>query len=299
MLSQNIKLNKDKVKKNLIGWSIMLPSLILFAFFIWIPLISNIQYSFYEIQGFNREFVGFQNYIDVFRDPKFMAAFTNTFKYVFYSIIIGFIVPIFLGLLLSGTTHFKGFFRVGIYFPCIISGMAVAIMWSFIFDSNQSSMLNSIIRYFGGKPFLWLDDKRWNIPLIVLTMTWRGAGGTVLIYLSAFQTVDTNYYEAARLDGASLFQRLRYITFPSIKNTILLLFILQVISVLQVFNEPLVMTNGGGPVNSSLSLMLLSYLYFTENSFGRSAAVGVILATLIIVLTLIYFYFVKKTSKEE
>ena len=78
MLSQNIKLNKDKVKKNLIGWSIMLPSLILFAFFIWIPLISNIQYSFYEIQGFNREFVGFQNYIDVFRDPKFMAAFTNT-----------------------------------------------------------------------------------------------------------------------------------------------------------------------------------------------------------------------------
>jgi len=294
--------NKERFKRNLSGWLIMAPSLILFAFFIWAPLVSNIELSFYSTQGFNKvDFVGFANYIAVFEDPLFIKAFFNTFKYVFWSLIIGFLLPIFLGLLLSEVIHLKGVFRIGLYFPGIISGIAVVIMWSFLLDPNAGAPLNAIIQAFGGQPWLWLDDPNWTIPLIVMTMTWRGAGGTMLIYLSTLQTTDVNLYEAARLEGANAFQRVRYVTIPHLMPTIKMLFILQIITVLQVFYEPLVLTKGGGPNGASESLMLLAYQYAfgAYNKPAMAAATGVILSIIIITLTLVYLWVVKRQSKED
>ncbi len=292
--------NKERFKRNLGSWLIMLPSLVLFAFFIWGPLLANIQLSFYSTIGFERDsFVGFANYAAVFHDPLFVKALTNTFSYVFWSLIIGFLLPIFLGLLLSEVVHFKALFRIGIYFPSIISGIAVVILWSFLFDPNAGAPLNSILQTFGFEPILWLDDPKWTIPLIVITMTWRGAGGTMLVYLSNLQTTDNTLYEAARLEGANPFQRLWYVTLPHLGPTIKTLLILQVISVLQVFYEPLVMTDGGGPSGASLSLMLLSYQYaFRDNKPALAAAVGVILALIIISLTVVYLLIVRKQNKE-
>ncbi len=290
----------DVVKRDIGGWLIMLPTLVLFAFFIWAPLISNIQLSFYSTQGFNRvDFVWFDNYATIFADPMFIKAFGNTFKYVFWSLLIGFMIPIFLGLLLSEVTHFKGLFRIGIYFPSIISGIAVVILWSFLFDPNAGAPLNSLLQAFGMEPILWLDNPDNTIPLIIITMTWRGAGATMLIYLASLQTVDGALYEAARLEGASALQRMYYVTLPHLAPTIKTLLILQVISVLQVFYEPLVMTSGGGPNGASLSLMLLAYQYaFRDNQPALAAAVGVILSLVIISLTLIYLWVINRQRKE-
>lgn len=300
MKKQPLKWNKAIVKKMLGGWAIMLPSLILFAFFVWAPLLGNIKLSFYETSGFDAiKFNWFQNYIDVFNDPKFIAALGNTFKYLFWSIIIGFFIPIFLGLVLSEVVHAKGFFRIGLYFPSILSGIAVGILWTYVFDPNTHSMLNSVFQSIGIEPSKFLDDSKLVIPLIVVTMTWKGAGATVLIYLSALQTVDNSLYEAARLDGCGLFNRLRYVTLPHLWPNIKTLFILQIISVFQVFYEPLVMT-GGGPNNSSLSLMQLSYNYAFDSTTqaGYSAATGVILAVIIIIITIIYFWVSSKQDKK-
>jgi multiple sugar transport system permease protein len=129
-------------------------------------------------------------------------------------------------------------------------------------------------------------------------MTWRGAGATTLIYLSALQNINNSQYEASRIDGANWFNRMRYITFPHLKPTIRMLFILQVISVFQVFYEPLVMTSGG-PNGASLSLLLLSYNYYFESmDASSSAAVGVILSLIIIMLTIIYLR-VSRPKTEE
>lgn len=285
------------IKKNWGGWAIMLPTLILFAYFVWAPLIENVSYSFYEIHRFKKtDFIWFENYKELFADPAFFSALKNTFLYAFWSILIGFLLPLILGLLLSEVIHFRGAFRCILYLPSIISGVSVMLMWVYILDGSRGSMLNAILSLFGKEPITVLANQNFVIPAIVMVMTWRGAGATVLIYLSALQTVDTALYEVARLDNANLFQRIWYVTLPSIKPTIKLLFILQIISVFQVFYEPMMLT-AGGPDNASISLMYLCYKYsFMDKNPGVGSACGVILAIIIVSLSLLYF---KLSKKEE
>lgn len=283
---------KKLFKRNFSGWILMLPGLILFTFFVWAPLAQNIIMSFNQTVGFdNAGWNNFANYAAAFQDPTFVQALTNTFKYIFWSIIIGFLIPIFLGLLLSEVVHCKAFFRLGIYFPSIVSGIAVVIMWSYLFDPNPGAVLNQLLSAIGIPASSFLSNSNLAIPLIVVTMTWRGAGGTVLIYLSALQNIDNSQYEAARMDGAGALSRIRHVTLPHIVPTIKMLFILQIISVFQVFYEPLVMTDGG-PDGASMSLLLLSYKYAFDSddpgAAGISAAIGVILALIIIALTVVY-----------
>ena len=284
------------VKKNIGGWAIMLPTLVLFTFFVWAPLIENIAYSFYEVHRFQRQdFIWFENYQRVFSDPAFASALKNTFVYAFWSLVIGFLVPLFLGLVLSEVIHFKAGFRCLLYLPSIISGVAVMLMWTQILDGSRGSMINGILSMFGLEPITVLSNSQWVIPMIVLVMTWRGAGATVLVYLSSLQSVDTTLYEAARIDGSNLFQRILHVTLPTIRPTIKLLLILQIISVFQVFYEPMMMT-AGGPDNASISLMYLCYRYtFIDHEAGMGAACGVILAIIIVSLSVLYF----KLSKKE
>lgn len=276
----------------------MLPTLVLFCFFVWGPLLENIIYSFFSLKRFHLDqFVWLENYKRVFSDPAFGNAVWNTFVYAFWSILIGFLLPLFLGLILSEVIHFRAGFRCMLYLPSIISGVAVMLMWTQILDGSTGSLLNGILGLFGIGPLQVLMDSHWVIPVIVVVMTWRGAGATVLIYLSALQTVDSTLYEVARVEGANLFQRIWHVTLPSIKPTIKLLFILQIISVFQVFYEPMMMT-AGGPDNASISLMYLSYKYtFLDGDAGAGAACGVILALIIIALTVLYFRLSKKEEE--
>ncbi len=282
--------SKQFIRKNLGGWLLMLPSFLLFAFFVWVPLLKNIRLAFAETRGFEAiGFAGWDNFSKIFHDPLFLKACRNTFLYLFWSVVIGFLVPIVTGLLLSEVLHFKTFFRLGVYFPSIVSGVAVVIMWSYLFDPNPGAVLNQLLSIFGAGPSDFLSNQRLTIPLIVVTMTWRGAGGTALIYLSALQNIDKSQYEAARMDGAGMWGRIFYVTLPHILPTIRMLFILQIIAVFQVFYEPLVMTDGG-PNGASVSLLLLSYKYAfgSELDAGASAACGVILSLVIILLTCVY-----------
>jgi len=294
-----IQKRRGNFRRNLSGWSVMLPGLILFAFFVWIPLLSALVMSFTETIGFEIQgFVWFDNFKEIFADVDFQKAFQNTFVYLGWSLLIGFIVPIIIGLLLSETIHFRGLFRIGIYMPSAIAGLTIAILFSFLFDPSSTGFLNNVLKWLGFGPIAWLEDPDLVIPLIVVTMTWRGAGATALIYLSAFQQINTNYYEAARIDGANTWQRITYITLPSILPSLSVLFVLQVISVMQVFFEPLVMTNGGGADRSSLSLLLLAYQYaFQDGRADLSSATTFILFLIILGLSLVYFSLVGALKK--
>lgn len=300
VVRKNKKSLKVILRKNLAAWLIMLPSLILFAFFVWIPILQNIGVSFFTNYEFT-EFVGLQNYQEIFKEESFLTALKNTFIYILWSLVIGFLVPMIMGFLLSECFHAKGFFRICIYLPCMISGIAVVFLFKNIYGDETYSILNVIIRAFGGNERLWASDPNIIIPLIVIAMTWKGAGGTALIYLSNFQQIDPALYEASRIDGANPFQRFLNITLPQMKNTLLTLLILQIISVFQVFYEPLIIGVKGGPVdNASMSLMLLSYLYaFEDFEYGYAAATSVILAIIIIVFTIIYFALLRYLNKGE
>lgn len=276
----------------------MLPGLLLLAFFVWLPLLSNVSLSFYELRGYTKEgFVGLANYGLVLRDPQFQRALLNTVVYVLWSMVIGFVVPIVLAFLLSEVVHGRGFFRTALYLPNVVPGLAAALLWRFLYDPDPGGMLNGVLAMAGLPPQPWLNSPAWAIPLIVVTLTWKGAGATTLIYLATIQSIPATYYEAARIDGASLWQRARYVTLPSIAPTVRLLFVLQVISVFQVLYEPLVMT-GGGPNNASLSLLLLIYRYaFVRGDVASAAALGVIVAVLLLLLTGCYWWLTKRAER--
>lgn len=290
-----ITLTSNKLKKNLSGWLIMIPSLILFCFFVWGPLLESVYLSFYSSNGMRLEkFVGLSNYISVFEYPDFKAATINTFYYTLWSLLIGFLVPIIMAIILNEIIHFKGFFRVTTYLPNVVPGLAIAMMWSFIFRPSNSGLLNIILKIFGIGPQVWLSNPRWTIPLIVLTMTWRGAGATTLIYLAGLQGIDSELYEAAAIDGANIWKRLIHITIPNIYNLARTLLVLQIISVFQVLYEPLVMTNGG-PNNASLSLMQLVYRYaFEKFDYPKAASVSVVIGVMLIIITALYNLVIKE-----
>ena len=276
-------------KRDVAGWLIMLPALLLFAFFVWEPLLENVRLSLYSANRFELiEFVGLKNYIKVLQGPDFMDAFLNTFKYTFWSLVIGFLVPIGLGVLISETVHFRGLFRVGIYFPNIIPGLATIWIWSYFFTPGPTGVLNILLGKIGIAPQEWLNNPMWTIPLIIVTMTWKAAGSTALIYMASISGISPELYEAATIDGAGIWRRIRYITIPSIMPLAKMLLIMQIISVFQILYEPMVLKNGG-PNNASISLLMLMYRYgFRDYDFPAAAALSVMVCIILILLSGIY-----------
>ncbi len=291
---------RKKYKQTSVSWSIIIPGLLLFTFFVWGPILFALIMAFTETIGFEiQRFVFLNNFIELFSLPEFKDALSNTFSYLGWSLLIGFLLPVFIGLLLAETIHLKGLFRIGIYLPSAIAGLTVSILFTYLFDPSSTGFLNNLLTSVGLQPLRWLEDPDLVIPLIVITMTWRGAGSTALIYLSALQQIDTNYYEAARIDGANPFQRAWHITLPSILPSITVLFVLQIISVMQVFFEPFVMTHGGGADRSSLSLLLLSYqLAFRDGRADLSSAATLVLFAIIAALSILYFLLLRNFRKK-
>lgn len=292
-------LKKIKIKKSdIFGWLVMLPAIILFAFFVWEPLLESIRLSLYSAKGVElQEFVGFDNYIRVLHNVSFKAAFANTFKYILWSLIIGFFVPILFAILISETVVGKSFFRVAVYFPNMIPGMAVSLLWIYFYKPGPTGVLNILLGKCGIEPNVWLNNAAIVIPLIVIAMTWKSAGSTSLIYMAGISGINPEYYEAAAIDGAGVFQRIRHITLPCIFNLGKTMLILQVIAVFQILYEPLVLTNGG-PNNASLSIMLLVYRYaFRDFNYPCAAALSVMICIVLIALSGLYMKLTK--NKEE
>ena len=276
--------------KNISGWLLILSSVILFLFFVWEPLIESVRLSLFRANGMRLiEFVGFRNYMDVFQHPDFTAALRNSFTYTFWSLIIGFLAPIVLAVLINEIRRGKSFFKISVYLPNVVPGIAMVLMWSFIFRPGNTGILNILLNRMGVASQPWLTNPAWTIPLIVVTMPWKGAGATTLLYIAGLQGIDPELYEAAIIDGASIPKRIRYITVPCIYNLARTLLILQIISVFQVLYEPLVMT-GGGPNNASISIMQLVFRYaFERFDYPKAASVSVIISIILIVLTMAYF----------
>lgn len=290
---------KKKFSKNdLIGWLVMVPALVLFLFFVWEPLLESVRMSLFSAKGVElQDFVGFDNYLTVFNNVDFKAAFLNTFKYIGWSLIIGFVVPVIMAVFISETVHGKGIFRTAVYFPNMIPGMAVSLMWVYFFRPGETGVLNILLSKCGIAPSVWLNSTALVVPLIVIALTWKGAGSTSLIYMAGISGINPEYYEAAAIDGAGIFQRIFHITIPCILSLGRTMLILQIISVFQILYEPLVLTNGG-PNNASLSIMLLVYRYaFRDYNYPCAAALSVIICIVLILLSGLYMKLTKKKDE--
>ena len=284
------------IKKNISGWLLMLPPLVLFVFFVWEPLLESVRLSLYRANGMRLiQFTGFQNYVSVFRHPDFFPALRNTFSYTAWSLVIGFLVPIALAVIINEIRAGRSFMKTSVYIPNVVPGMAMVLLWGFIFRPGETGILNILLGKTGIGPQPWLANPHWTIPLIIITLTWKGAGATTLLYIAGLQGIEPELYEAAIIDGAGIFKRFRYITLPCIYNLARTLLILQIIAVFQILYEPLVLTNGG-PNNASISVMQLVFKFaFERFDYPKAAAISVIISLILIVLTALYF----KISKRQ
>lgn len=284
-----LRRGRTGMSKSLVGWLMMALPTLLFLFYVWVPILENVYLSFFSAKGMKiQEFVGLENYAKVLRDPNFEAALRNTFMYTLSSLLIGFLVPIVMAIIISEIVHGRGFMRFSVYFPNIVPGLATIFIWGYFFAVGADGVLNIILGYFGIDPLSWLTNRMFTIPLIIVTMTWKSAGSTALIYMACISGINPELYEAAAIDGAGLWKRIWHVTIPAVFKLGKTLLILQIISVFQIMYEPIILTNGG-PNRASISLMQMVWTYaFKDTRYPRAAALSVMICLVLILLSGLY-----------
>ncbi len=282
-------------KSDRIAWLLCIPLLFSLYFFHIRPIIIGLIESFCELEGFKVVgFAGLKNYVNVMRDTAFLKTLGNTISYVVWSIILGFWLPILVAIMVNELVHFRSTMKIIMYLPCIVPGLATSLIWYFFYQPGSAGVLNQLLMMVGGEPQVWLQDSKAVIPLIVLSMTWRGFGSTTIFYLAALQGINQELYEAARIDGAGIIRRTISITLPHVAPIALLMFVKQVIGIFQISAEPLAMT-GGGPNGASLSLGLQSYFYmFNFFQPENALAVGGITFAILMIVNIFYFKLEKR-----
>ena len=276
----------------------LLPTVLLLCFVVLRPMFMGIVNSFYNLKGFTpTEFVGLKNYVQIIRDTKFLGTLGNTVWYVIWSLIIGLPLPFLCAIMLNEMIIGKSFIRISTYMPAVIPAVAVSLIWTNMYMEGPGGLLNMFLGMFNIEPQQWLMNKNLTIPLIIISMTWQGFGSTILYYYAIIQSVNTELYDAARIDGAGLLSRAKNVIMPHMLPIFLLMAVKQIIGVFQVIDQPLVMT-GGGPNGASTSLALLGYQYaFQFGQTGKALAINVITFVLLIGLTFVYFRTEKKFSE--
>ncbi|MBJ9988640.1 carbohydrate ABC transporter permease [Paenibacillus cellulositrophicus] len=270
-------------------------ALVVFAMFTAYPVVSAFIISFQKYKPIGSEYVGFDNYIATFKDSLFWKSVVNTVVYTILTVPVSLIISFAIAILiLPLKKKLQTTFKAVYYLPAVASGVALSVVWLWIFDPMPEGIFNKLISLFGISNQNWLGSSATSMFSLVL-MAWLSSHGTsIIIYLAALLGIDSSYYEAADLDGANFFQKLWYIVIPSLKPTTLFLLVTGVIGSFQVFQNAYLMT-GGGPDNSTTMVGLLifnnAFKYF---EFGKAAAQSLVLAAIIALISLVQFKFMGK-----
>jgi multiple sugar transport system permease protein len=278
------------------AWTFYTPAVLVIGVFFAVPVLAALALSLTDFDLYaladikNLRFVGFANYLDVLQAPLFWKSLFNTL----YFVVIG--VPASLGcslgaamLLNSPLARLKGIHRTALFAPVVTTVVAVAVIWRYLFHTRYG-LINFVLGDLGISPVDWLGDPHWSMPAIIVFAVWKNFGYNMIILLAGLQGIPPELYEAARIDGASLWQQFRYITLPSLRPILLLVTIITMAGYFQLFAEPYVMTRGD-PLQSTVSV--LYYMYeegFKWWSLGRASAIAFLLFLLILAVTRVLLY---------
>ncbi|MBL8160576.1 MAG: sugar ABC transporter permease [Anaerolineae bacterium] len=276
--------------------------MIVFLVFKVYPVILAVIMSFQNFQGVkSQEWVGLTNYQNVFELVRFNQALANTTVYTIGTLLILIPLPLILAVLLdSGRVVQSTVFRTLIFLPALTSLVVAGTVFRLILaeDGFLNLLLSSTL---GIRPLRWLETADLALPSLILVATWRWTGINILYFNSGLVNIPRELYEAAVIDGASPLQLFWRITLPLLRPTTLFVVVLSIIGGYQVFVEPFIIYNGGGgPGDGGLTMALLIYrTAFTSFNFGTAAAMGVILAAIIFVFSLIQFRYFGVFSRED
>jgi multiple sugar transport system permease protein len=278
-----------QARRNIEGWLFASPWIIGFVLFTVGPMLASAVMAFTKWDLLTSpSFVGLDNFRQAFwGDPLVLLSLRITTIYAVVSVPLNIVLGLGLALLLNSGIRGLRFYRTAYFLPSVLSGVAVALLWRWVFE-NQFGLANSLLASIGLSGPNWLGDGTWALPALIIMNIWS-VGGGMIIYLAGLQGIPTDFYEAAEVDGASWWQRFWNITLPLVTPALFFQLVIGVIQALQVFTQPYVMT-GGGPYNSTLFFVL--YLY--QNAFryfqmGYAATLAWILFAYILVLTVVIF----------
>ena len=266
-----------------------------FFLFMVYPMLSGISLSFTKWSGFGpREWVGFANYVKMFRDAHFLKAVWNTVYYTLGILFLGVPLALFLAILLN-QKFLKGrnLFRLIYYLPVVTMMAAVSMVWKWLLSPNYG-LVNYFLGLVGLPKVNWLLDPHWAMPGLILMSIWKGTGFNAVIFLAGLQGIPKTFYEAAEIDGATAWHRFRYITLPLLSPTTFFVIITTMIHSAQIFQQAYILTEGG-PREATTTIVF--YIY--KNAFewfkmGYSCTQGVFLLVILVIATLVQWRIQKR-----
>ncbi|WP_414694859.1 carbohydrate ABC transporter permease [Paenibacillus sp.] len=288
---------KQAFYNTIAGYLFILPMLLLTLTLVIIPILLSGVISFTNwnfIAGIGGlQFVGFENYIDLFQDEAFHRSLRNNI--VMIAVVpVAMFIALVLAALINKATYFKDFFKVIYFMPFISSFVAIALLWRVLFHPN-SGPINGFLRAIGFEnPPLWLADPNYALLAVMIIMVWTSLGFNMVIYLAGLQGIPKDLYEAADVDGASPLRQFFGITLPMLSPTTFFLLITGVVGSFKVFDLIMVLTNGGPAGSTSVIVFYLYEAAFVNLESGFASAMGIVLLVLILVLTLIQWVGQKK-----
>ena len=278
------------------GFLFVLPALLFFGSVFILPLAQSVMYSFYKIApGGAREFAGLGRYQKVLTDPTFWSAVGNTVHLLLLSVPVTVVcaLAVALGLNRIASLKWRNLWASMYFLPFATSLVAAALIWQWIYEPVYG-FLNYALSYIGVPPQKWLQSLTQVLPSIAVVSVWVRIGFDTMIFLAALQTIPGEYYEAARMDGASAWQRLRYITLPMLNAQIIMVCILELIFNFKVFDQVYATTQGGPAGASQTIIMLLYDTAFKYFRFGDASVMAVFVFVTLMAITLLQWRFLRK-----
>lgn len=291
---------KRAIRSNMTGYAFILPNLIGYTIFVFIPVIFSFIMSVMSWDGSQRpmEFVGLQNFREILADKVFVGSLQHTISYALMTVLPTLILALLLAVLLNSKIKGVAIFRTAFYFPYIASIVAVGAVWNMLFQPDFGPV-NEFLKFLGmADPPRWVVDTDWAMVAISIVSVWKYMGYYMIVYLAALQGISASLYEAAGIDGANGWQKLIYITVPMLTPTTFFVLIMLTIQCFKVFDLVYVMT-GGGPGNATKTLV--NFIYekaFKTWEFGPASAAAIVLFAIVLVITLIQFRGEKKWSRD-
>jgi ABC-type sugar transport system permease subunit len=277
------------------AYVLIAPAILSAVVFLYVPIAFSGFWSFTEYSGLgSAKWVGLENYRTLLGDEDFLKALWNTVLFVLIGMGIGPILGFLSALLLNRTVRFRAFFRGAYFLPVMTSLVVVASIWKILL--SDQGIINQLLSFLQIPTRQWLSNTTTALPAVTLTSIWQGFGFETVVFLAAMQAIPRDYYDAARVDGASYWQQVRHITLPSLRPTIMFVYIIGIIGSFQVFDQIFVMT-GGGPINSTRTLVFDLYQRFNQLNLGEASAVAYVLLAILASLSYLQIFLFERRNR--
>lgn len=289
-------MKKNKFKQEYLwGYLFILPNFIGFMIFLAVPIVIGFIYSLTSYNGFNQfNFVGLDNYINMFKDEYFLVSLKNNLIYTMLSVPATIALALMLAVILNSRVWGGSYFKTVFFFPTITSMVAVGIVWSVLFNPQQGP-INNFLRSIGIiDPPLWLASTKTALLSVIIVAVWKSTGYYMVMILAGLQTIPESLYESANIDGANFFRKFWSITLPMLSPTMFLVTILSIINSFQVFDLISVMTNGGPGRATNVLVYRIYQEGFVYLRHGYASAMAYFLFFIILIITMIQFRGQKK-----